>query len=450
MAKVVDGQIEWLKDEATGVPVGFKKKNGTEGGLVTTEVNELTGGNRISAPSGGGISGLKYAILGDSFGQRCWNALSYRLMDYGYFTWVNAFLGSPFAIGSNNGIATQGTSQIYSRVSDVVSYAPDWCFVNGGINDSGLAIPIDVTISNSKATCLALLNSGIKVCLLATTPYTGHADAVWRAHVQNAALREWARYVPNLVFVDTYSVMVNPTDAAGNLASGMSGDALHPSAKGARAMGYAIAQALSKYITSPTILPSSVSESWATSANEGQLYTNPLFTGTTGTLLGTATGASGVATGWSAGVSSGTVSSCVCSLVARPDGFGFNQKIVASGGGSGGQIQIRQGTLAARTTMGKTLALAGALKISGCTDVASIGFQFSATIGGVTKQIHAFDPGSTTWDQTDLGEIIARTPNFTLDGTAITSLNTFIQVTFGTSGTGAATLELGRAALYQF
>ena len=53
MAKVVDGQIEWLKDEVTGVPVGFKKKDGTEGGLVTTEVNDLTGViKNLSGPNG--------------------------------------------------------------------------------------------------------------------------------------------------------------------------------------------------------------------------------------------------------------------------------------------------------------------------------------------------------------------------------------------------------------
>ena len=62
MANVVDGQIEWLKDEATGVPVGFKKKNGTEGGLVTTEVNPLTGVIELAADGevieigGGGIT----------------------------------------------------------------------------------------------------------------------------------------------------------------------------------------------------------------------------------------------------------------------------------------------------------------------------------------------------------------------------------------------------------
>ena len=44
MANIVDSTIEWLKDESTGVPVGFKKKDGTEGGLVTAETNPLTGG----------------------------------------------------------------------------------------------------------------------------------------------------------------------------------------------------------------------------------------------------------------------------------------------------------------------------------------------------------------------------------------------------------------------
>ena len=443
---------EWIID-SSGKVVGVQRNVGSLSGdlsqtfsAVTT--NPITGGSRILAPTGGGISGLRYAILGDSFGQRCWNGLSYRMMDYGYFTWANSFLGSPFSAGQNFGVAGENTVEIASRVSQVIDYGPDWCFLNGGINDAGDGIPIDTAISSVKSTALSLLNEGIKVCLLSVTPYTGHADAAWRAHRQNMALREWARYVPNLVFVDCYGPMVNPTDASGNLASGMSGDALHPSAKGARAMGYAIAQAIGKYITTPTILPSSASESWATNANDWQLYSNPLFTGSSGSLLGGATGT--VATSWSAGVSSGTVSSCACSLVARSDGMGNNQRIVASGGGSGGQIQIRQGTLQSRLTMGKRIALAAEVKISGCTDVASIGFQFLVTMDGVTRQIHAFDPGSSVWDQADMGPLILRTPDFLLNGAAVTSFNTFIQVTFGTSGAGAATLEMGRAAVYQF
>ena len=44
MANIVDGSIEWLKDADTGVPVGFKKRDGTEGSIVTAETNPLTGG----------------------------------------------------------------------------------------------------------------------------------------------------------------------------------------------------------------------------------------------------------------------------------------------------------------------------------------------------------------------------------------------------------------------
>lgn len=40
---IIDSSIEWLKDESTGVPVGFKKRDGTEGLLVTATTN-LTGG----------------------------------------------------------------------------------------------------------------------------------------------------------------------------------------------------------------------------------------------------------------------------------------------------------------------------------------------------------------------------------------------------------------------
>ena len=74
MATVVDGTIEWLKDESTGSPVGFKRKDGTEGGLVTAHINTLTGG--ISYSKGSGAYSLQTAdqntvvAFGDSMTHR--------------------------------------------------------------------------------------------------------------------------------------------------------------------------------------------------------------------------------------------------------------------------------------------------------------------------------------------------------------------------------------------
>ena len=77
MANIVDSTIEWLKDESTGVPVGFKKKNGTEGGLVTAETNPVTGGMEFLAgsgrlkprPSDFGMA-QSLCVVGDSFAQQ--------------------------------------------------------------------------------------------------------------------------------------------------------------------------------------------------------------------------------------------------------------------------------------------------------------------------------------------------------------------------------------------
>jgi hypothetical protein len=47
--KIIDSIIEWLKDEDSGDVVGYKRKDGTERGIVTSEVNPLTGGSSLLA-----------------------------------------------------------------------------------------------------------------------------------------------------------------------------------------------------------------------------------------------------------------------------------------------------------------------------------------------------------------------------------------------------------------
>lgn len=43
--KVIDGSVEWIKDDQTGDVVGYKRRDGTERGIASVVTNEFTGGN---------------------------------------------------------------------------------------------------------------------------------------------------------------------------------------------------------------------------------------------------------------------------------------------------------------------------------------------------------------------------------------------------------------------
>ena len=51
--KIIDSIIEWLKDEDSGDGVGYKRKDGTERGIVTSETNHLC--TMIKRPASAGF-----------------------------------------------------------------------------------------------------------------------------------------------------------------------------------------------------------------------------------------------------------------------------------------------------------------------------------------------------------------------------------------------------------
>lgn len=416
-----DGNSPTLTFDSSGNPIGIANLNGTRANTAI--------------------------LFGDSFSARCHQpGILARQMDWGYFTWLNVFCNGAFTCIGNYGVSGNTTTQMLARIETAAAAGASWVFVQGGVNDLSTATA-DQIITNLKAICARFVQTGAKVVLCGISPYTGYAGGYTTILAVNKAMREYCNVTPNITFVDVYSSLVNPTDTTGALATGMSDDALHPSSKGARAYGLAIANAISGQYTNTNLLVSSAADAYVIDNTSKQILTNPLMSGTTGTISGT--GASGtLATSWTGGVATGTATAVFTAGVARSDGIGVDQQIVISGAGAGAVVNIRQTGIGGRAAIGDTLYATGSITLTGCTDLLYFQPSIDIVIDGATTRSRIMDSASANTDQGDL-TIKFRTPDILLSGTTLTSINFFINITFGTSGAGAATVKLGRIGIFK-
>jgi acyl-CoA thioesterase-1 len=386
-------------------------------------------------------------VFGDSFSARVNSSgVNYRQSDHSYWTWANIYLGCPMRLLGNYGVSGETTTEMLARTDEAIAAGAEWVFLQGGINDLSEGATVATVIANLQELA-DRFREGAKVVLLAIAPNKSPTSNAFKVMAVNAAMRAWASTVGNVIFVDTFTPLVNATDTTGDLAAGMSDDALHPSAKGAKAMGYAISQAIGKFMPTVPLLVSSAADSEAIDAGSNQILTNPLMSGSSGTVSGT--GASGtIATGWSGGTDTGTVTNVWLHGQARADGVGVDQQVTITGAASGAVVNMRQTSgLTTKLAAGDTVYACGSITLSGMSDVSRVSPSITITDGGTGYVVHCLDNSDTTWDQSDLS-FTWRTPNFTLQNIP-TVFQFFIRIRFGTSGTGAAVLKSGRNAIYK-
>lgn len=383
-------------------------------------------------------------VFGDSFSARVNSSLvDYRQSDHGYWTWANLLLGSPMRLIGNFGVAGNRTDEMLARIAAVESAGAEWVFVQGGINDLAASVPASTVVANLVSIC-ERLRKGSKVVLLNLAPNPSYTSGVLTV---NAALANYAQTAGNLILVDVFSAVVNPTDTTGAFAANMSNDNLHLTVAGARAYGAAIAAAISEFMPAVPFLPASAADSVAINAGCSQIITNPLMSGSSGTVSGT--GASGtVATSWSAGTDTGTVTSVWLHGQSRSDGIGVDQQVTCSGAAANAIVNLRQTSgLTARVAAGDTIFACGSISLSGMADVARVQPSVSVTVDGVSSVLHCLDNSDTTWPQTDVS-FNWRTTDFLL--TAVpTVLQMFIRIRFGSSGAGACVAKFGRTGIYK-
>lgn len=201
----------------------------------------------------------------------------------GYFTWAGIILRGLKSL-KNAGGSGERTDQMLARLAtDVITYSPDWCIVQGGGNDvtqGKTAAQIEASLTSIYAQLLA---AGIRVVACTITPTINADTASEKAvlYAVNAWIRSYARANRGIVLCDWFNAIADAT--TGNPATGMTSDGVHPSPIGALRMGRVLATALDPFITTiDDLLPFS-------NAQVGNLLANPMLAGD---------GGGGLATSW--------------------------------------------------------------------------------------------------------------------------------------------------------
>lgn len=181
----------------------------------------------------------------------------------------------------NKGVGGNTTAQMLARVQpDVVALAPKMCLFMGGTNDIATAVPLATTQANITSIADAVSAAGIEF-VIATIPPRSQHGALGAGKVRD--LNNWIRLwgaARGYRVIDLNPALVNPR--SGEWASGLSVDAVHPSAAGIMLMAQAAAQVLLGNPKTSLIASTAPTECevdyLATSAvQSAQLVNNPLF-----------------------------------------------------------------------------------------------------------------------------------------------------------------------------
>ncbi len=377
--------------------------------------------------------------------------------DRGWFWWANAMSGWRAEVLNVSGVGGDRSYNLLQRIADiemgVLPYEPAYCTVMIGVNDLNGDLTSAQVIANLEQIYRILLDANIGVVAMTVLPVTtGHFKAGNETHSQAImAVNEWIRRTatrtPGMYLCDSCAAVVDPTAATFTTLSGMlASDGIHLTAKGARAVGAELAKQL-QWICPPNgSLVSSNRDSYGASSTNSQLIDNPLFTGSGGSA---GTGMSGtIAASWQVERLGGTPTG-VCSVVARTvvddgDAIGNNQRVVITAGANNDLVAVRQSTnLISRVSEGDLVVFQCAVKLSSCSNVKSLRVLVQSSDGSLFPAGEALKNSDTTFDQADFAGVF-KTPPFRIPP-GMTSMTPRVYVTF--SGSGGATLDVGRASL---
>lgn len=309
----------------------------------------------------------------------------------GFFTWLQVRLGFPFdfvvgnngpatVIGDNRGVSGDTTTGILARLdNDVLARNPDIVFVWAGTNDITSGASYATITGNLASIYQKILDRGGIVAVLPIMPRNS-SGTDWGSTAQrrlHLAVNHWienkARTTQGIVYIDPYPYFIDPTSANGEARSGFTVDGVHCSPTSAYYMGEAAIKVFSSLIRPMSHVAVSQYDAYdATNFVHGNMLTNGLLTGTSGTV---GTGASGTAaTGWQVFRNSGTSVTVAASKVSRSDGMpGDVQQMVISTTGTGGTGIIYMAPSPSTTTAG----VASDIWVEGCCEI-----EVSASTGG--------------------------------------------------------------------
>lgn len=372
------------------------------------------------------------AIFGDSRTANCHGTVTAgeNVENYGYAGWMSLYADSRVRTtkARNGGVGGDTSAQWLARLPTVLAYGAKVIVNLISTNDRGAGLTLDVSKNNIDTCIRGQLDAGCIPIIIAETP-RGGANALTGTNLANhLALRDWIKsYFPTIgvrvadPWVDLISTV--PAEATAGLPkAGLFHDGLHPTPDGARIIGKHVAALLVDLFPAKMLLPTFVSPYEATNNKYGQLTSNPLITGTAGTLTGSANSTGVLADGWSCTGSSWTGGSVVLSKEANPTGGEY--QVMTLGGtptNSGAIVVFSQAISVANVASGNKIKVMAKISHAGLQNVAGVALEIRFVRSATSYYSKINDRYTEATPMT--GEAFVapfETPILTLDGTETT------------------------------
>lgn len=304
--------------------------------------------------------------------------------DYGWANWFRAMTGITWA--SNYGVGGATSVQLADYIPALQSAAPSIVFAQYGINDAntlGLA-STDADVNALVAQVVAVDDALVAACaacgavlVLSTIPPEAAAYAGFGTPRTQALLRinqsRRARRSFTVRIADEWASQVNGLSTTGAVsANWIASDNLHPNTAGALRLANLKFAACSDLLPpDPRPRVSSYTETSAFDPNCKQVLPNPTFTGAGPTAdLWTTAGAN-----WTP------------SLVARADGKGNNQRLVAASATVNGTLTSN--SFHTQLSAGKRIKIGCEITVSGITSMLGFRVELSLTQNGTAASLYA-------------------------------------------------------------
>lgn len=304
------------------------------------QFDRTTGDATYATPAFASIGGARpntWASIGDSITAAANHATnSQGGLDGNRRSWqahANIYLNQRLDPVVNYAVSgTRSDEALNSQLPQVLAMnpRPGYCAVMSGTNDINQGYTDTQVIASLTSIISQLLTANIRPIVGTITPRTGFAGAqITYHHKVNAWLRANVAKLGGIL-VDWNPILAN---SDGTPATNVLQDGLHPTPYGAALMGKVFYDAVKNAIPEAPKLPGSNAES-----PNPVLNTNPLMTGTTGTVASGGTGSA--ATSFKVAGAGGAAYTAALSKVARTDGVpGDWQQAVISGATS---VQVYQ------------------------------------------------------------------------------------------------------------
>lgn len=221
------------------------------------------------------------------------------LSSKGWFTWVNILSGNRFNVVSNSAQNGDVTSNMLARIKPNLTYLhPQVVFMQlGGINDLGAGVGEETIWQNQQALMAEIASQAVLVLLTTTPVGASHALATQQHMARVARMRtrvlEYVKNKTNIILVDAYSRIVDPTNSIGLANSSfLLSDGIHYSPAGAYQIGKLVWDTIAyQFPGLPSMAPVSAADNYSSSAVTltSSTRSNGVVTGTLtnhGILLG--------------------------------------------------------------------------------------------------------------------------------------------------------------------